>query len=158
VSEDQPVPLTRLASIPSVRFGVLVDHDAFNIRPVRLTHVFYSLCVFASGSLRGVLGSKAAISLQHGRVRAVLAARQDNRRHCEFRKTGPSATLLRSCGACRATWRGTEASTERPTLKVLSVGQPKNQSRSDSPLNGPATRPVRLLPTMAGPPGRRRSI
>jgi hypothetical protein len=30
-----------------------------------LTHVFHFLCVFASGNFRGVLSSKAAISLPH---------------------------------------------------------------------------------------------
>ena len=39
--------------------------DRNRIRPVRLTGVFHFLGVCASGDLRGVLGSKAAIPLQY---------------------------------------------------------------------------------------------
>ena len=35
------------------------------MRLARLTHVFHFLCILACGRLRGVLGSKAAISLQY---------------------------------------------------------------------------------------------
>jgi hypothetical protein len=51
-----------LESIPRGLFCILAHHNAPNIRPVRLTHVFHSLCDFASGNLRGVLGGKAAIA------------------------------------------------------------------------------------------------
>jgi hypothetical protein len=45
-------------------FHILSHHDAPNIRPARLEHVFHILCVVASGNLRGVLGGKAAIANQ----------------------------------------------------------------------------------------------
>ena len=52
-----------LGSIPRSLFRILPYNDAPNIRPVHLTHVFHFLRVFASGNLRGALGSKAAIAL-----------------------------------------------------------------------------------------------
>ena len=42
--------------------------DQNRIRPVRLTGAFHFLGVFASGDLRGDLGSKTAIAFEHGVV------------------------------------------------------------------------------------------
>ena len=40
---------------PRILFLILSHHDAPNIRPVRLTHIFHFLGVFASGNLRGII-------------------------------------------------------------------------------------------------------
>jgi hypothetical protein len=74
-------PERESGSIPRGFFSILRYQDAFNIRPVWLTGlpvevppfqakagVFHFLGVFASGSLRGVLGGEATISLQYGVV------------------------------------------------------------------------------------------
>jgi hypothetical protein len=60
--------IQNLGSIPRNLLHILSYHDSSNIRPVRMTGVFHSLGVFASGNLRGVLGGEAAISFQHGIV------------------------------------------------------------------------------------------
>jgi hypothetical protein len=52
-----------LGSIPRSLLRIPSHQDAPYFRS-RLTHVFHFLCVFASGNLRGVLGSKTAISFQ----------------------------------------------------------------------------------------------
>ena len=71
---SQPTAFVSRASISSVcvtilpsprgLFQILSDHDA----PTGLTPILHFLSVCASGSRRGVLGSKAAVSLQHGVV------------------------------------------------------------------------------------------
>ena len=52
--------------------------------PAGLTHVFHFLGIFASGSLRGVLGSKTAIALKD---RVICAANfvEERRGRCSFR-------------------------------------------------------------------------
>jgi hypothetical protein len=47
-----------MAELPSELLSIPANEDAFNIRPVRLTHVFNFLGVFAPGDLRGVWEAK----------------------------------------------------------------------------------------------------
>ena len=59
----------RTGSIPRSLLRILSHHDTPNIRPIRLTHIFHFLCVFASGYHRSVCDSKVALSLHTSVVR-----------------------------------------------------------------------------------------
>lgn len=71
LKRGNPAPPPKLCGV-RVRglFLMLFDYGS-NIWPARLTGVFHFLCIFSSGSLRGVSGSKTIILFQHGVARTV---------------------------------------------------------------------------------------